>query len=235
VRVITHKLFKPVGADISFAAVEAEITGLSDRFELKGCYYDPYQMESAAQRMRATGINMVAFAQTPANLEAAASNLLTLVSERNIVTYQSDELRTAIGNCRSVETVRGFRISKIVGSRKIDLAAALSFAALACVKEGQHAEPGLIGFTREAAIRAHQPDTPIAQQPRPPAEELFEEWDEDEDSELIDIYDRGQSEVMGSSRCAHCAKPIMGTSSFNGLHYFHPECAAKRLMSGQPV
>ena len=124
--------------------------------------------------MRGDGINMVAFPQTPANLEAAASNLLKLVSERNIVSYPSDELRTAIGNCRSVETIRGFRISKIVGSRKIDLAAALSFAALAVVKAPP--EPGIIGFYREEAEEVHRWEEEDKQrtQPRSPSEEAEE-------------------------------------------------------------
>jgi phage terminase large subunit-like protein len=153
VRVVNHRVFKPQGADINFAAVEGLITEMSERFDLRGVWYDPFQCESSAQRLRGVGVNMVAFNQTPSNLEAAASNLLTLVSERNIASYASDELRTAIANCRSIETVRGYRISKIVGSRKIDLAAALSFAALAAVKEGQQAEPSIIEYTRRLAER----------------------------------------------------------------------------------
>jgi hypothetical protein len=154
-------VFKPqTGIDINFALVEQHIIEMVDHFELKEVWYDPYQAESMAQWLRAAGVNMVAFPQTPANLEDAASNLLRLVSERNIVTYESPELRTAIGNCRSIETIRGFRISKIAGSRKIDLAAALSFAARAAVKGGQHAIPGFILFTKAPAEEANRPQTP---------------------------------------------------------------------------
>jgi phage terminase large subunit-like protein len=92
IRVVTHRVFRPNGSDIDFRAVEGEITDLGSRFDLRAVWFDPYQCESLAQRLRAAGINMVAFPQTPANLTAAASNLLTLVSERNFVSYPSDEL-----------------------------------------------------------------------------------------------------------------------------------------------
>jgi hypothetical protein len=213
--VVTHKLFKPQGGDISFAAVEQQVTEISERFELKGCYYDPYQAESMAQRLRGAGINVVAFPQTPANLEAAASNLLRLVTERNIVSYPSDELRTAIGNCRSVETIRGFRISKIVGSRKIDLAAALSFAALAAVKEGRHAESGLIGY--------------YAQQYKAAGLGNPEDIDTDDPVEIYRI-------LTDPKACCHrCGKRITGSATDNGLHRYHPECVAKRRELGLPV
>jgi phage terminase large subunit-like protein len=206
VRVVTHKLFKPQGGDISFAAVEQQVTEISERFELKGCYYDPYQAESMAQRLRAAGINMVAFPQTPANLEAAASNLLTLVSERNIVSYPSDELRGAISNCRSIETVRGFRISKIVGSRKIDLAAALSFAALAAVKEGAKPEPGagIIGYYKLLNERGRQ-EQATKQYPAPPGLEIVEP---EVDDSLTGLYERTLAEAEGRGGCYHCGQPL---------------------------
>ncbi|MBV8774602.1 MAG: hypothetical protein JO166_20035 [Deltaproteobacteria bacterium] len=195
VRVVNHRVFKPVGGDISFAAVEQQITEAYERFDLQAVSYDPYQCESSAQRLRAAGINMVAFPQTPANLEAAASNLLKLVSERNIITYPSDELRTAIGNCRSIETVRGFRISKIVGSRKIDLAAALSFAALAAVKEGARPDPGIYGFYREGAEEIHKWEREERERPQPlgPSEEA---------DELVRRQKEQEARLVGHSRLA---------------------------------
>ena len=62
----------------------------------------------------------------------------------------------------------------IVGSRKIDLAAALSFAALAVVKAPP--EPGIIGFYREEAEEVHRWEEEDKQrtQPRSPSEEADE-------------------------------------------------------------
>jgi phage terminase large subunit-like protein len=216
VRVVTHKLFKPNGADISFSNVELEIAGLSDRFKLKACWYDPYQCEAMAQRLRAAGIEMVGFPQTLANLEAAASNLVTLVSERNLITYASDELRTAIANCRSIETVRGFRISKIVGSRKIDLAAALSFAALATVREGQHAEPWILGYYRQRFEAQH------GGQSNPTASTQTQREERDP-LDLIGEYNR----IINSAkrrRCDHCGGLLGTSSTTTGPFSFHRGC-----------
>jgi hypothetical protein len=138
----------------------------------------------------------------------------SLDSKGRIVIESKDELKKRLG--RSPDLAESFM--------------------LACEGRGESREPGLIAFTRDLAIRAHQQDA-IAQQPRPPGEEQFDEpEDEDETSnELIDIYNRGQAEVLGAGRCHHCCLPIVGTSSFNGVAFFHPACAAKRLVSGQPV
>lgn len=156
--------------------VEQLITEIYEKFNLQGVWHDPFQAEYLAQSLRGKGINMIRFDQISANLEAAASNLLRLVNERNIVSYPSDELRTAIANCRSVETIRGLRISKTVGSRKIDLAAALSFAALATVRE-QRAEPGIIGYYRWLSERNHDGAPPSV--------------DDEERNELIKLYKQG--------------------------------------------
>jgi phage terminase large subunit-like protein len=152
VRVVNHRLFRPEGKDIDFAAVEQELIGLAKRFNLASVYFDPFQAESLAQRLRTAGVNMMAFPQTSANLTAAASNLLALVQSRNLTTYASEELRTAIANCITIESARGYKLAKTVASRKIDLAAALSFAALAAVRGGQRQEPSALVRLREDVI-----------------------------------------------------------------------------------
>jgi Phage Terminase len=238
VQVVNHRVFKPQGADISFAAVEELVNEVASRFDLRACYYDPFQAESMAQRLRSAGVKMVAFPQTPANLEAAASNLLTLVSERNLVAYRSDELRTAIGNCRSIETIRGFRISKIVGSRKIDLAAALSFAALAAVKEGPVIEPHIITWYRQQfeQTRAAQEVHLRGALPMPSPEELQLEdshngFGDDDDGDLFAAYERGMRE---SNRCAHCHKRIPPGTTYAdcGTYRLHKQCQLERRQKG---
>jgi phage terminase large subunit-like protein len=237
VRVVNHRVFKPAGGDISFAAVEALITEVYEKFDLQGVWYDVFQAESLAQRLRAVGVNMVGFPQTPQNLEAAASNLLTLVSERNVVSYPSDELRAAIGNCRSVETVRGFRISKIVGSRKIDLAAALSFAALATVREGAKPEPGIIVYYKQQAAQlAAEDETRLVNaKPLPPAEQLRMEEAErsvqDEANELLAIYEQGHAP---SRICSHCHVTIPSGTTYvdAGSYQLHKACDLERRRLG---
>jgi hypothetical protein len=134
VRVVWHKCFKPAGGDIDFAALENEILGLRDRFNLRVVWFDPYQMQAVSQRLAAAGIATHEFNQTQGNLTLAAGNLYELVTAKNIAFYESDEIRSAVLNCAVIESPRGFRLAKERASAKIDLAAALSFAALACVK-----------------------------------------------------------------------------------------------------
>jgi phage terminase large subunit-like protein len=232
VRVVNHKVFKPAqGADISFAAVEQLITETSEKFDLRSVSYDPYQCESSAQRLRANGVKMVAFNQTPANLEAATSNLLTLVSERNITSYPSEELRTAIGNCRSIETIRGFRISKIVGSRKIDLAAALSFAALAAVREGPVVEPAIITWYAQQYAKQCANEVQLrGALPMPPADQLIDDDPVDDDGDLYQSYLRG----LNRSVCAHCHRRIPPNTTYAnyGTYKLHKECQQERRRAG---
>jgi hypothetical protein len=134
VRVIAHKLFRPGAGDIDFAAVEAAVMDLRERFNLRSVSFDPYQLASLAQRLRGRGVSMEEFPQTQANLTSAASNLFELIQGRNIIFYPSDEIREAVLNCAIIESPRGMRLAKERPSAKIDLAAALSFAALAAVR-----------------------------------------------------------------------------------------------------
>jgi phage terminase large subunit-like protein len=202
VQIVDHLVLKPQDADISFAEVEDYLTQLDNRFDLRAVQYDPYQLESTAQRLRANGIPMVAFAQTFANLEAAASNLLKLVTDKNMVAYESAELRTAIGNCKSVETSRGFRISKIAGSRKIDLAAALSFAALAAVKEGREIEPGIMGYYRAIANGEPLPDG----------------------EDLMSVYEETCRATGADFSCRSCGKPAYDRHKDVAGARFHLDC-----------
>jgi hypothetical protein len=132
--VIAHKLFRPGAGDIDFAAVEAAVMDLRHRFHLRSVSYDPYQLASLAQRLRGRGVSMEEFPQTQANLTAAASNLFELIQGRNIVFYPNDEIREAVLNCAIIESPRGMRLAKERPSAKIGLAAALSFASLAAIR-----------------------------------------------------------------------------------------------------
>jgi hypothetical protein len=107
----------------------------------------------------------------------------------------SDELRTAIGNCTTVETMRGFRLSKIIGSRKIDLAAALSFATLAVLREGRTVEPGLLTYYREMAQRARRAD---GQAQRQTSTLALVGTDYESGEELIANYENTLRELRGS-------------------------------------
>jgi hypothetical protein len=150
--VVSHRVLVPQGSDIRFSMVEDTIRDAAARFDLASISYDPFQAESMAQRLRGEGINLLGFAQTQGNLTEAASNLFTLVRERNLISYPSDDLRTAVINCAVSESTRGFfRLANDRPGAKIDLAAALSFAALAAVREGARGTPRIIEYYRRLA------------------------------------------------------------------------------------
>lgn len=134
--VVAHRCFRPNGADIDFAAIEASILDLRARFNLRSVSYDPFQLVAVAQRLAAQGIKTLEFQRTQANLTQAAQTLFTLISDRNIFCYPSAEIREAVMNASIVETPRGMRLAKERPSGKIDLCAALSFACLEAVKQG---------------------------------------------------------------------------------------------------
>jgi hypothetical protein len=135
VRLITHKLFRPHGEDIDFAEVENAVVDLRQRFAVRSVSYDPYQLEGSAQRLRTKGIPMVALDQTSGNLTAAADRLFELFQGRNIALYSDPDVREAVLNASVKETSRGYRLTKERPSKKIDLCAALSFAALTAIGE----------------------------------------------------------------------------------------------------
>ena len=148
IRIVDHRLFKPTGGqDIDYAQVEQAIVDLNRRFDLRMVSFDPHQAEYLSQRLRAAGIPMDHFHQTPDRQTQAAANLVNLISQRNIVSYPSPELRDAVANSRIVESTKGFRLAKLTGSRKIDLIVALSFAVVVALREGR-GEPGMLTYYR---------------------------------------------------------------------------------------
>jgi hypothetical protein len=62
-RMVHHRIFTPTkGNPINFEAdVEATILDLKHRYRLREVRFDPYQMQSSAQRLRQQGVNMVEF------------------------------------------------------------------------------------------------------------------------------------------------------------------------------
>jgi phage terminase large subunit-like protein len=136
-RLIRHKIFTPTKAEpIDFEAVESAILELHQRFNLRGCRYDPYQMASSAQRLTKAGVKMVEFPQTTGNLTEASQNLYDLIKSNNFVAYPDDEIRLAVNRAVAIEGARGWRITKEKASHKIDVVVAMAQAALGAVQEG---------------------------------------------------------------------------------------------------
>jgi phage terminase large subunit-like protein len=150
VRVVAHRIFQPTVADpIDFdAMVEGTIRDFASRFNVREVRFDPYQMQSTAQRLTRDGVPMVEFPQSVPNLTEASTNLFELVKGRGIVLYPDADIRLAFNRAIAIETTRGWRIAKEKASHKIDVVVALAMAAHGAVHKGTS------GFDLDLYLRA---------------------------------------------------------------------------------
>jgi phage terminase large subunit-like protein len=144
VRLIAHKVFTPAPNDpIDFeSTVEKTILDWDEKFLLRKCLFDPFQLVSVMQRLQRAGVPVEEFPQTVPNLTAATSNLFDLISARQLILYPDQQMRLAVSRAIMIESSRGFRLAKDKQQHKIDVIVALSMAALAAVKgQGESSYP----------------------------------------------------------------------------------------------
>jgi hypothetical protein len=142
VRLVTHRVFQPTAKEpLDFEmTIERCVRELCQRFKVRRCYYDPYQMAASAQRLQKAGAPMKEFPQTMPNLTAIGSNLYDLITGGNLIVYPDDGLQLAISRAIAVETPRGWRITKEKSSHKIDVVVALAMSAYGAVQQS-HVQP----------------------------------------------------------------------------------------------
>jgi Phage Terminase len=142
VRLAAHRTFQPSPDDpLDFEdTIETTLLEWRSRFHVVKVLFDPWQMQSVAQRLRRIGLPIEEFAQSVPNLTAASQNLYELIQGGNLAIYPDAAMRLAVSRAVAVETSRGWRISKEKQSHKIDVIIALAMAAHACV-EGQSSAP----------------------------------------------------------------------------------------------
>jgi phage terminase large subunit-like protein len=121
---------------------------------------DPFQMHRTITTLEAAGLPIEAFPQTQPNLTLATETLYNALSNRRIMLYAADDLRQHVLNAASVETARGFRLSKEKASLKIDGAVALSFACVAALGSEKPPEKGETGGYRVECNLDHFYDEP---------------------------------------------------------------------------
>lgn len=138
VRLVAHRIFQPSAeAPLEFeSTIENTVRDLSRRFSVREVRFDPYQMQSTAQRLTRDGLRMVEFAQSVPNLTESSTNLYELIKGRNIVLYPDADIRLAFNRAVALETSRGWRIAKEKQSHKIDVVVALAMAAHGAVHAG---------------------------------------------------------------------------------------------------
>jgi len=138
VRLVAHRIFQPTHADpLDFeATIENTLIEMRARFRVRAAYYDPYQMQSTAQRLLKRGLPMIEFAQSPNHLTEASQNLFELIKGHNLIAYSDDQIRLAVQRAIAVETPRGWRLAKEKQAHKIDVVVALAMSALGAVQGG---------------------------------------------------------------------------------------------------
>ena len=136
VRLVFHRIFQPrPDAPLDFeATVEATVLDLAERFQLRKCLYDPFQMAASSQRLARAGVRMEEYPQSQPNLTQASQYLYELLQGRTLALYPSADIRLAITRCIAIETSRGWRISKEKQSHRVDVVIALAMSALASVR-----------------------------------------------------------------------------------------------------
>jgi phage terminase large subunit-like protein len=134
-RLVTHRVYQPdPDHPLDFElTVEATLREFAKKYWLRGVWYDPWQMQSVAQRLRQSGLPMQEFPQTVPNLTQATQCLFDLIQSQSLVLYPDPQIRLAISRCVAIEGPRGWRIGKDKQSFKVDVIVALAMAAHAAV------------------------------------------------------------------------------------------------------
>lgn len=130
-----RRYWQPTSAEpLNFeTTIEAYVLELTQRYFVTAVYYDPWQMESTAQRLRQKGLNMVAFPQSQPNTITMTEFMLDNINKRTLRLYPDEELRSEAMQI-SVKEIpgRGRRFVKLSANKKIDSIIALAMSALAC-------------------------------------------------------------------------------------------------------
>jgi phage terminase large subunit-like protein len=136
VRLVTHRIFQPTSNEpLDFEiTIEAYLLDLNRRFQVQQILFDPWQMQSVAQRLQKQNLPIEEFPQSSPNLTAASQNLFDLIESQGLILYPDQAMRLAVSRAIAIETPRGWRIGKDKGSHKIDIVVALGMACLAAVK-----------------------------------------------------------------------------------------------------
>jgi phage terminase large subunit-like protein len=168
VQMVWHKVFQPSATEpLDFeATIEMTLLELRKRFRVREIRYDPYAMQSTAQRLLKAGAPMVEYPQSVPNITEASTNLYELIRGQNLITYPDKAFRLAVQRAVAVEMPRGWKITKEKSSHKIDCVVALGMAALGAVQGGITKPP--LNITAEVIAWARTPNPPRGPTPADP-------------------------------------------------------------------
>ena len=159
VRLIDHRIFQPSpDQPLDFElCIEHTLLALRDRFNVRQVWFDPYQMQASAQRLKRERIRIEEFPQSVPNLTEASPEPLRAHQGQNLVTYPDDALRLAVSRAVAVESSRGWRIAKEKQAHKIDVVVAFGMACLAAVKNQSSYDVRRVGWRRDSETATRRP------------------------------------------------------------------------------
>jgi phage terminase large subunit-like protein len=137
--IASHKVWKPSKTQpVTLADVQADIEQLGRLNHVARLYADPYQCMQILQNLQPIlGRTVIQeYTQGAANTVKMGETLFSLIRDRNLIAYKSDDLRAHMLNAVGLETPRGVRMVKSTASRKIDLGIALAMACVAALEAG---------------------------------------------------------------------------------------------------
>ena len=152
-RMVWHRIYTPSkDRPIDFEDVLETLYVIRSRYSVRKIVFDPYQLESIAQRLTAAGFPMEKMPQTSGNLTAIGSCLYDLIKARKIAFYQDDAIRLAMSRCVAIESGRGWKITKEKSSHHIDIVVATAMAAHACLQDAAQPEGIVALFNRNPDV-----------------------------------------------------------------------------------
>lgn len=119
--------------------VEPVLDRLFETQPVVGLWYDPYQAITLAQRLRANGHgHRLIEVNQGTQMTSAANTLHAMLTEDRLTLPDDDELRAHFSWASAKQTERGWRIIKLVQTKKIDVVIALAMALMGATSESGH-------------------------------------------------------------------------------------------------
>jgi phage terminase large subunit-like protein len=136
IAVAFHHIWKPLkGQPVNLDEVKQYLVDVHRLHRVQGAFADPSQCFLLIQQLSQAGIKVQEFSQTLANTVKMGETLFSLVRDKNLVAYRSQNLREHVLNATGIETASGVRMVKGKSTRKIDAAIALAIACVAAVQQ----------------------------------------------------------------------------------------------------
>jgi phage terminase large subunit-like protein len=119
--------------------VEPVLDYVFNHSPVAGLWYDPYQAITLTQRLRANGHgHRLVEVNQQTRMTAAANTLHSTLTENRLALPDDVELRSHFSWASAKQTERGWRIIKLVQTKKIDVVVALAMALMGASQEHGH-------------------------------------------------------------------------------------------------